>query len=130
MSKHLFVNLPASDLKLAREFYTAIGFSVKEEYSNDLALAIYLDDLYFMLVSEKFFKEISKREIADTTKVCEAVNALGLESREEVDQFMAKVKQANPTWIQEPYEEEPGIYAGGFRDPFGHQFAVHYMDMG
>lgn len=129
MSKELYVNIPANDLKLAREFYTKIGFSVREEFSNDMALAVYLDNIYFMLVSEDFFKQMTKREISDTAKTAEVLNAIGLGSKQEVDEFVTAAKEAGAPWVEEPYQEEEFIYAGGFRDPFGHQFAVHYMDM-
>jgi predicted lactoylglutathione lyase len=130
MSKQVFINVPANDLKLARDFYTKIGFSVKEEYSNDMALAVYLDEIYIMLVSESFFKQITDRDIADTSKVSEVAIAISLASNEEVDSFFAKAKAAGAPWTRDAEEEEPGLYAASFRDPFGHHFAVHHMNMG
>lgn len=129
MSKQVFINLPASDLKQAREFYTKIGFSVKEEFSNDMALAVYMDEIYIMLVSEGFFKQITDREIADKT-VSEVAIAISLGSNKEVDDMFALAKEAGAPWTRDAEEEEPGLYAASFRDPFGHHFAVHHMNMG
>lgn len=127
MSKEIFVNLPVNDVQAARQFYTKIGFSIKEEFSNERALCALFGSFAYMLVREDFFREVSGREIADATEVSEVVVAFSLESREEVDTMLAAAKHAGATHIRDAAEEEGIMYSASFRDPFGHQIAIHVM---
>jgi predicted lactoylglutathione lyase len=126
MSKQIYVNLPVKDLKVAREFYTKVGFKVNEDFSNEQAIAVYLDDLYFMLLTEDFYREASKREIADATKVSEVLVAISVDSKEEVDALLDAAHAAGAEKDPEVMAEE-GIYSRSFCDPFGHQFNILHM---
>lgn len=126
MSKQIYVNLPVKDLKVAREFYTKTGFKVNEDFSNEQAIAVCLDDLYFMLLTEDFYREASKREIADATKVSEVLVAISVDSKEEVDAFLDAAHAAGAEKVADEMAEE-GIYSRTFRDPFGHQFNILHM---
>jgi uncharacterized protein len=127
MDANIFINLPANDLKKARDFYTKIGFTVKEDFSNDMALCLLFKGAGFMLVSEDFYRQICEREIADSSKASEVVVALSLDSRDAVDSMLADAKGAGASWSRDAAEED-GMYAASFRDPFGHQLAIHVMD--
>ena len=46
------------------------------------------EDIFIMLLVEEFFKTFTKKEISDTSKNTEVVDALSVESREKVDHIM------------------------------------------
>ena len=52
------------------------------------------EDIFVMLLIEKFFKTFTKKEICDTKKNTEVIIALSAESREKVDQMINKAIDA------------------------------------
>lgn len=54
--KSIYVNLPVKDLERSRTFWTKIGFSFNEDFSDDKALCLELHDglMYSMLISHEF----------------------------------------------------------------------------
>jgi uncharacterized protein len=52
-----------------------------------------------MLVKEDFFKEASKRDVADTTTMAEVVLATQLDTRGEVDAMVDKANTAGASEI-------------------------------
>ena len=87
--KSIYVNLPIKNLEKTREFWTKLGFSFNEEFSDDKALCLVLNEglIYSMLISHEFFSTFTNRSIADasTTQVLVAIE---VESRELVDQLV------------------------------------------
>ncbi len=70
--KSIFVNLPTKDLNKTREFWTSLGFSFNEQFSNDQALCLVLNEglMYSMLISHEMFNNFTDRTIADGTINC------------------------------------------------------------
>lgn len=121
MSKKLYLNLPVKDTVKARDFYVGIGFETKAEYSNPMSEAIIInDDTLFLLVKEDAFTQAAKRSAVDTATAAEAVLAIEVDSREQVDDIVNKAVQAGAQEIDEAFEHE-GMYTRIFRDLDGHQ---------
>jgi predicted lactoylglutathione lyase len=76
-----------------------------------------------MLVKDEFFKEASKRNVADTTSTAEVVLAVQVDSRSEVDTIVNKANTAGASEVGEAFEHE-GMYTRIFRDLDGHQFNI------
>lgn len=126
MSKSIYINLPTKDVAAAREFYTKTGFSVNEEFSNDQNAMINIDErIILMLVAEDFFKQNTKREIADTKTVSEVGLAIEVGSREEVDKIVDAAIAAGAT--QEGTIDGDGMYSRGLSDLDGHRFDILCM---
>ncbi len=55
--KSIFVNLPTKDLNKTREFWTSLGFSFNEQFSNDKALCLALHEglVCAMLIDHDMF---------------------------------------------------------------------------
>lgn len=85
------------------------------------------NDIFVMLLVEKFFKTFTKREICDTTKDTEVIIALSTESRENVDQRINKVIEAGGKESREP-QDHGWMYGRSFEDINGHLWEVIYMD--
>lgn len=84
-------------------------------------------DMFVMLLVEKYFKTFTKKEISDTTKNTEVIMALSMESREKVDQMISKVIQAGGKESRAP-QDYGWMYGRGFEDIDGHLWEILYMD--
>ena len=128
MSTKIFVNLPVKDLRKSIDFFTALGFSFNPQFTDENAGCLVIsDDIYAMLLVESFFKSFTKKDIADATKTTEAIVALGVESRERVDELVDKALAAGGLPSNDT-NDQGFMYGRSFQDPDGHLWEVFYMD--
>ncbi|MGP4003247.1 VOC family protein [Streptomyces sp. 8N706] len=128
MSTKIFVNLPVKDLGRSVEFFTGLGYSFNPQFTDENAACLVIsDDIYAMLLVEPFFKSFTKKEVADATKTTEAIVALGVESRQRVDELVDKALSTGGLPANEPMDEG-FMYVRSFQDPDGHLWEVLYMD--
>ncbi|MGP3980789.1 VOC family protein [Streptomyces sp. KR80] len=128
MSTKIFVNLPVKDLGTSIEFFTRLGFSVNPQFTDDKAACLVIsDDIYAMLLSEPFFKNFTKKEIADARTSTEAIVCLGVESKQRVDELVDKALASGGQPSNEPMDEG-FMYGRSFQDPDGHLWEVMWMD--
>lgn len=129
MATKIFVNLPIKDLNRSVEFFTKLGFSFNPQFTDENATCMVIgEDIFVMLLVEKFFKSFTKKEICDATKDAEVIVALSAESRENVDQMINRVIQAGGKESREP-QDHGWMYGRGFQDIDGHLWEVIYMDV-
>ncbi len=129
MVNRIYVNLPVKDLKRSMEFFSKLGFSYNEQFTNDKAACLILGvNFYAMLLQEDFFKTFTKKEISDANKTTEVLIALDLNSRKEVDEMVAKAVKAGGTIYRDP-DDHGWMYGHSFADLDGHQWEVGYMDL-
>ena len=77
MATQIFVNLPVKDLTKSVEFFTSLGYTFNQQFTNEDATCMVIsEDIYVMLLVEKFFKTFIPTEIADTSKTTEALICL------------------------------------------------------
>jgi predicted lactoylglutathione lyase len=96
MSK-IFINLPVIDLAKATAFYEAIGFTKNPQFSDENGSGLsYHDDFYLMLLTHGFASSFlpQGKTIADSHQTCEVFNAMQLDSKQAVDEFVAKALSA------------------------------------
>ncbi|MBE7175404.1 MAG: glyoxalase/bleomycin resistance/extradiol dioxygenase family protein [Mucilaginibacter polytrichastri] len=127
MSTKIFVNLPVKELARTTEFFTGIGYTFNQQFTDENATCMVINEhIYVMLLVEPFFQSFTKQEIADTSKVNECTVCLSAESREEVDSIIAKAEAlgATPTTKQ----DHGFMYGHGFRDLDGHIWEYMWMD--
>ncbi|WP_431043382.1 VOC family protein [Streptomyces sp. P1-3] len=128
MSTKIFVNLPVKDLGKSIGFFEQLGYSFNPQFTDDNAACMVIsDDIYAMLLVEPFFKSFTDKEIVDTSKGAEAIVALGVESRERVDELADKALAAGAKPSKEPMDEG-FMYGRSFQDLDGHLWEVFYMD--
>lgn len=129
MNRMIFVNLPVADVTVARAFYTALGFSVNEQFSDENCACIVVSDTIFvMLLAEARFADFVVGETADGRVVTEVINCISAESRAEVDELTSKALSSGGSVWKEKMEEGP-MYGTSFADPDGHVWEVLYMEM-
>jgi predicted lactoylglutathione lyase len=128
MTTKIFVNLPVRDLNKTVEFFTKLGFKFNPQFSNENATCmIVAEDIFVMLLIEKFFKTFTKKEISDTTQNTEVIVALSAESREKVDQMINKALEAGGRESRE-LQDHGWMYGRSFEDINGHLWEIIYMD--
>ncbi len=128
MATQIFVNLPVKDLNKSIEFFTKLGFTFNQQFTDENATCMIIGvNIYAMLLVEKFFKTFTKKEIADTTKMTEAIIALSMDNREKVDEMGEKALAAGATPSNET-QDHGFMYTRSFQDLDGHIWEVFHMD--
>jgi uncharacterized protein len=80
-----------------------------------------------MLLAEERFRDFINGEIADAGRATEAITCLSAESRDDVDEMVAKAFAAGgKPW--KPTMDEGPMYGGSFQDLDGHVWEPVYME--
>jgi predicted lactoylglutathione lyase len=128
LTTQIFVNLPVKDLSRTVDFFKKLGFAFNAQFTDENATCMIINDnIFVMLLVEKFFKSFTKKEICDTTKDTEVIIALSTKSREKVDEMMQKVFKAGGKESREP-QDHGWMYGRSFQDINGHLWEIIYMD--
>ena len=124
----IFVNLPVKDVQVSRAFFTALGFSINEQFcSEDTACVVIADNIFAMLLEHKRFKDFLKGDVADNSVNKEVLTCLSCESRAEVEDLKKKALAAGGTeWM--PVQDYGFMYGDSFCDPDGHVWEIMWMD--
>ncbi|GAA3272028.1 VOC family protein [Paenarthrobacter aurescens] len=128
MTTSIFVNLPVSDLEASKNFYTALGYTINPNFSDETAACVVFSDTIFtMLLTHDKFSQYTKQPIADTQNSTAAIVAISADSREDVDSLAAKALEAGGSETYEPMDMG-FMYGRAFRDLDGHHWEVVWMD--
>lgn len=128
MHKHIFVNLPVKDLARSRAFFSSLGFGFNPQFSNeDAACMIIGENIFAMLLVERFFQGFTSKPIADAREVTEVLTCLSCESRDEVDTLVARALAAGGR-APNPKQDHGLMYGHGFEDLDGHVWELSWMD--
>lgn len=129
MSRMLFINLPVTDLAASRAFYTGLGFSVNEQFSDTRCACIVISDtICVMLLVQERFRDFINGDISDAHTATEVLNCLSADSRDEVDSLVSSALANGGKPWKDKMEEGP-MYGHSFTDPDGHVWEVVHMDM-
>jgi predicted lactoylglutathione lyase len=128
MAKQIFVNLPVKDLKKSIEFFTKLGFTFNPQFTDENATCMIVgDNIFVMLLVEKFFQTFTKKEITDAKKSTEVIICIDGDSRDAVDDFVNKAVDAGGSIYADP-QDYGWMYNRSFADLDGHQWEIAYMD--
>lgn len=128
MPMKTFINLPVEDLNKSMGFFTRLGFTFNAQFTDTKAACMIIsDDSYVMLLTEKFFQEFTKKELANSKKTAEVIIALSTDSREKVDEIVNAAYDAGGKKYREP-DDKGFMYSCGFQDIDGHVWEIIYMD--
>jgi predicted lactoylglutathione lyase len=128
MAKQIFVNLPVKDLNKSVEFFSKLGFEFNPKFTDENATCMIVgENIYVMLLVEKFFKTFTPKEISDATKSSEVIIALNADNNKKVDELVKKAVAAGGKTFSEP-KDYGFMYQHGFQDQDGHLWEVFYMD--
>ena len=129
MFRQIFVNLPVKDLARSKAFFTALGLSFNQQFTNEQGTCLEIGGNFFaMLLVEPFFQGFTKKPISDAHQSTEVLLALSMDSRAEVEAVMQKAIDAGATTPNPPVDHG-FMYQHGFADLDGHQWEVFWMDV-
>lgn len=127
MNKQIFLNLPVADLQKSKAFYQALGYSLNPQFSGDEAACVIISETIFvMLGTHAKFREFTPKAVCDTTKAVEVLINLTCESRQEVDDLVAKALAAGGSTYDKA-EYLGFMYSHSFVDPDGHGWGLFHM---
>jgi uncharacterized protein len=130
MATKIFVNLPVRDLNRSVEFFTRLGFTFNPQFTDENATCMIVgDDIFVMLLVEKYFKTFTHKEVSDARNSTEVIVSLSTDSREIVDAMVSKAVTAGATTPNEP-KDHGFMYQHGFQDLDGHLWEVFFMAPG
>ena len=126
--KSIFVNLPIKDLKRTRNFWTKLGFSFNENFSDEKALCLILNEglIYSMLITQEMFSTFTNRQIADGTTT-QVLTAIELDSKEQVDEIVKLALENGATRYRES-ADHGWMYYDCFADLDGHQWEIMFTN--
>ena len=129
MPNMIFVNLPVSDLDAAKAFYSALGFTLNEQFSDERTASFVVSDaIVVMVMAEDRFREFTEQPgVADPRTAREVINAFGVESRDDVDRLIDAGLAAGGT-LSGKTEDHGFMYGRGIDDPDGHHLEFVWMD--
>lgn len=127
MINQVFLSLPVADLPKSVAFFKSLGFAHNPLFSDDTAACIIISDaISVMLSSHAKFREFTPKAVCDTSQAVEILISLSCESREEVDELVAKALAAGGSSYDKP-EDFGFMYTHSFVDPDGHGWGVLHM---
>jgi uncharacterized protein len=127
MIHQVFLTLPVADLPKSVAFFKALGFTHNAQFSDDTAACIVIHDtLSVMLGTHEKFRSFTPKAVCDTSQAVEVLISLSCDTRERVDELVAKALAAGGTTYDEP-EDLGFMYSHSFVDLDGHGWGVLHM---
>ncbi|MEJ7611081.1 MAG: VOC family protein [Ferruginibacter sp.] len=128
MAEQIFVNIPVKNLAASVDFFTKLGYTFNPQFTDENATCMIIgENIFVMLLVEKFFKTFTKKEICDTTVSTESIICLSVESREKVDEMISNAIAAGGT-APNAKQEQGFMYTHGFTDLDGHMWEYLWMN--
>ncbi|GAA2038124.1 VOC family protein [Agromyces tropicus] len=128
MTTSIFVNLPTTDLERSKAFYEGLGFTINPAFTDENAACVVLDEnIYFMVLTKEYLGTFTDKQIIDTTTQAQTSIAFTRDSREEVDEVLAKGLAAGGT---EPRDAQDYgfMYSRDLEDPDGNILGFLFME--
>lgn len=128
MSTKIFVNLPVRDLSASIDFFSRLGYSFDPQFTTDDAGCLVIsDDICVLLQTREHFQTFTSKPVADAETSTEAILALSVDSRQQVDELADRALAAGGRPANEP-QDQGFLYGRSFQDLDGHQWEVLYLD--
>jgi len=126
--KSIFINLPITNLEQTRAFWSDLGFRFNEQFSDDKALCLILNEgsMYAMLITQPMFATFTNKPIANGSTT-QAIFAIEVNTREEVDHMVATALSNGATRFKESVNHG-WMYYDSFADLDGHQWEIMHTN--
>lgn len=128
-TKMIFVNLPVMNLDASRTFYTALGFTLNPQFSDDTAACmVWSEAIYVMLLTHEKWHTFTPRPVPPSTS-SEVMLALACDGRDAVDVMNAAADANGGMSNVNPVQDLGFMYSRAFVDPDGHVWEAFHLDM-
>ncbi len=128
-SQPVFINLPTTDVERIRDFWTSLGATAMDDYSDENSVCIELtESTYAMYLSPGYYTDfIGDREIADCMTTNAALMALTVGDAAAVDALADRAVEAGAEEVPLPADLRDEMAGSGMHsreivDPDGHQW--------
>ena len=127
MTTQIYVNLPVADLERSKAFFRKLGFAFDPQFSDVNAACMIVDEnIFVMLLRERFFATFTHKPVADATMSTEVLVCLSRDSVEAVDTMVADAIAAGAA-APKPAQDHGFMYQHGFHDLDGHVWELVHM---
>ena len=127
MNKQIYLNLAVADVAKSMAFFQALGYSLNPQFTGDACACVVISETIFVMLSTHAkFREFTPKAICDTTQAVEVLLTLSCESRQEVDDLVAKAVAAGGATYDKA-EDFGFMYTHSFVDPDGHGWGLVHM---
>ena len=128
MVTKIFVNLPTSDLDRSKAFYEALGCEINPLFTDEnAACVVWSEDVFFMVLTREYFGTFTDKAVVDAKAAAQVLVALSRDSRDDVDDVLAKGLAAGGSELREP-QDLGFMYSRDLEDPDGNVLEFLYMD--
>lgn len=108
-------------------FFKALGYSLNPQFTGDTAACFTISEtISVMLGTHEKFREFTPKAVCDTTQAVEVLINLSCESRQEVDELVAKALAAGGSTYDKA-EDFGFMYTHSFLDPDGHGWGLFHL---
>ncbi|SNS01970.1 VOC family protein [Flavobacterium sp. ov086] len=122
METKIFLNLPVKDLNRSISFFTQLGFSFNQQFTNDKGTCLIIGkNINAMLLVEEFYKTFTNKEICNAETTNEVILSVQVESREKVNQIIENAVKNGATEYDEA-KDYGWMYYRSFFDLDGHHW--------
>lgn len=129
MPKMLFLNLPVRNLKASTGFYEALGGKVNPQFSDDQTRSMVLSEtIIVMLLSHERYKTFTKRKIGDARQDSQALIAISIDQRDDVDAIVKRTTAAKGKADPNPPQDHGFMYSRSVEDPDGYVWELVWMN--
>ncbi len=128
MPRLIFVNLPVRDLAASVGFFTRLGFTFDERFTDERAACLVVSDQAFVMLLERpFFASFTTKPVADAGTHTETIRGVSAAGRDEVDALVDRALGLGGSAANEA-SDEGFMYGRSFYDLDGHAWEVIWMD--
>jgi uncharacterized protein len=127
VDRQVFINLPVKDLRAAKAFYVALGWSINPAYTDENAACVVMGGgLFAMLHTHDSLKRFTTKSVCDSHSSTEVLVAVQVESKEEVDRIVAAALK-NGGSAPRPPQDHGFVYYHPFEDIDGHTWEPMWL---
>ena len=128
MTKQIYVNMPVKNLKKSIQFFTKLGFTFNQKFTDENATCMIIsENIFVMLLVENFFKSFIKKDICDAHKDTEVLMGITAESKASVNEIVKKAVDSGGRETKEP-QDHGWMYTRSFEDLDGHIWEIFYLN--
>jgi len=127
MQTKISINLPVTDVPRSLAFWKALGYPENPQFTGEGCGCIVIsDEIQMMVMTHAMFIRFSPKAVCDTSKFNQVIFCLFCDSREKVDEMVAKAVAAGGS-THEDAEDHGFMYSHSFIDLDGHGWGLAYM---
>lgn len=124
MITNTYLNLATKDVAVARNFFTQLGFSINETFSDEHTICVIVNEHTFMMVMTKErFETFTQSQTTDSFSHHEVIISFEKEHQSDVDEIIEKVILSGGSEFGQKVEND-FMYYRSFNDPDNHRFEV------